>query len=182
MKHRARAFAAVAGTLAAAAAATACSSGTGDHSSAASPPASATYAPQAAADTAPATVATKSVSLGKVLVNDKGLTLYLFQADKTSTSTCDGSCAKAWPPLTVKGKPTAGGGVQSRLLSTTRRSDGSLQVTYGGHPLYRFAGDKKPGNTNGQGLDDFGAKWYVLGTDGKQNTTKPSQPPSVGGY
>ena len=181
MRHHARAFAAVAGTLLAATAATGCSQGTDQGSAAASPSAGATYATAEAARATSATVSTKSVNLGKILVNDKGLTLYLFQADKTSKPTCNGSCAKAWPPLVVTGKPTAAGGVQSKLLSTSKRSDGSMQVTYNGHPLYRFAGDKKAGNTNGQGLNNFGAKWYVLGTNGKQITTKPSQQPSTGG-
>lgn len=182
MKHRARAFAAVTGTLVAFAAATACSS-SGDtaHSSAAAPSATGTHAADNAASSSSSTVSTKSVKLGKILVDNKGMTLYLFQADKTSKPTCNGSCAAAWPPLTVTGKPTAAGGVQSKLLSTSKRSDGSMQVTYNGHPLYRFAGDKKAGQTNGQGLNNFGAKWYVLGTNGKQITTKPSAQPSTSG-
>ncbi|MFE2530799.1 hypothetical protein [Streptomyces sp. NPDC059371] len=128
-----------------------------------------------------ATVSTKSVSLGKILVNSKGHTLYLFQSDKTNKSTCNGDCAKAWPPLKAHGKPTAGGGVNSKLLSTITRSDGSKQVTYKGHPLYTFADDTKAGQTNGQGLDAFGAKWYVLGTDGKAITKTSSSSPN-GGY
>jgi predicted lipoprotein with Yx(FWY)xxD motif len=186
MKYRARAFAAVVGTLSAVAAVSSCSGGTDNHSSVVSPSAadasaSATYQPEADEQAAPPTVSTKSVALGKILVTSKGLSLYLFQADKTSTSTCNGSCAKAWPPLVVTGKPTAGGGVQSKMLSTSKRSDGSMQVTYNGHPLYRFSGDKKSGDTNGQGLNQFGATWYVLGTDGKQITAKSSQSPSSGG-
>ncbi|MFJ2954664.1 hypothetical protein [Streptomyces sp. NPDC087270] len=180
MKHHTRAAAAVTGTLLALAAATACSS-SGDtaHSSAAAAPAAAgTHAADNAASSSSATVSTKSVKLGKILVDNKGMTLYLFQADKTSKSTCNGACATAWPPLTVTGKPTATGGAQSKLLSTSKRSDGSMQVTYKGHPLYRFAGDKKSGQTNGQGLNNFGAKWYVVGTNGKQITTKPSSQPS----
>ncbi|WUH92550.1 hypothetical protein OG900_22220 [Streptomyces sp. NBC_00433] len=172
MRPHVRVIAAVAGTVIAAAAATACSGSSSPNSSAdstASP--SASVALQEAAK-ATATVTTKSVSLGKILVNDKNMTLYLFQADKTSTSTCTGACAAAWPPLTVSssGKPTAAGGVQSKLLSTSKRSGGGMQVTYNGHPLYRFAGDSKPGDVNGQGLNNFGAKWYVLGTDGKAIT------------
>ncbi|WP_069467761.1 COG4315 family predicted lipoprotein [Actinacidiphila rubida] len=129
---------------------------------------------------------TKSGPLGTVLVNSKGHTLYLFQGDKSSTSTCNGNCAKQWPPLTVSGntKPTGSGGVDTSKLSTTTRSDGSKQVTYNGHPLYTFSGDSKAGQTNGQGLNAFGAKWYVVGTNGKQITKMPSSssPPSGGGY
>ncbi|SHL26336.1 COG4315 family predicted lipoprotein [Actinacidiphila paucisporea] len=180
MRPHVRVIAAVASTVFAAVAATACSGSSSPSSSAggtASPPASAAL--EEAAQTATPTVTTKSVSLGKILVNDKNLTLYLFQADKTSTSTCTGACAAAWPPLEVTGKPTAGGGVQTKLLSTSKRSDGKMQVTYKGHPLYRFAGDSKPGNVNGQGLNNFGAKWYVVGTDGKAITGSGSQ--STGG-
>ncbi|WP_037906473.1 COG4315 family predicted lipoprotein [Actinacidiphila yeochonensis] len=186
MRKHVRAFAAVAGTLLAATA-TACSHQADRGSAAASPSVAGTYAAEDAATSTPATVSTKSVKLGKILVDGKGMSLYLFQADKNGKPTCNGSCAKAWPPLTVTGKPTAAGGAQSKLLSTAKRSDGSTQVTYKGHPLYRFAGDTKAGQTNGQGLNNFGAKWYVLGTNGKQittkSTTKPtSAPPSGGGY
>lgn len=177
MRHHSRAFIAAAGAFFVATAATAFTNG-GSHSSSAID-----YAPRTVAATSSATVTAKSGPLGKILVNSKGHTLYLFQADKTSKSTCNGSCAKQWPPLTVKGKPTAANGVKSGLLSTTTRGDGSKQVTYKGHPLYTFTGDTKAGQTNGQGLNAFGAKWYVLGTDGKQITKTPSSPnPSVGGY
>jgi predicted lipoprotein with Yx(FWY)xxD motif len=187
VRYHARAVAAIAGTALAALTATACS-GSSDSSHAAtaataSPAASgATYAPEQAAHAAPATVSTKSVPLGKVLVNEKGMTLYVFEADKTSKSTCTGGCAKAWPPLTVKAKPTAAGGVDQKQLTTAKRPDSSaLQVTYHGHPLYLFAGDTKSGDTNGQGLNNFGAKWYVLGTNGKEIKAAPKTP-SVGGY
>lgn len=126
------------------------------------------------------TVSTKSTPLGKILVNSKGHTLYLFQSDKKDKSTCNGDCAKAWPPLKANGKTIAKGGVNSKLLSTITRSDGSKQVAYKGHPLYTFADDTKAGQTNGQGIDAFGAKWYVLGTDGKQITKQSS--PQSGGY
>lgn len=136
-----------------------------------------------AARAVPATVTTRSVSgLGKILVDGKGLTLYLFLADKTDKSTCTGGCAQAWPPLTVDGKPTAAGGVRGKLLSTSERDGGARQVTYDDHPLYRFLGDRKPGDVTGQGLDNFGAKWYVLGTDGKKITTTPSPRTPSGGY
>lgn len=185
MRHHARALATVAGSLLVAVAATSCSDGSSHSSSGSTPSASASAGTDQAEDVAHATsptVTTKSTSLGKILVTSKGLTLYLFQKDKSSKSTCTGACAVAWPPLLVKGKPTAGGGAQSKLLSTTKRSKGALQVTYKGHPLYRFIGDRKPGTTSGQGLNNFGAKWYVVGTNGKAITTTPSRKPTSGGY
>jgi predicted lipoprotein with Yx(FWY)xxD motif len=105
--------------------------------------------------------------LGKILVDSKGLTLYLFAADTGTSSTCSGACAGAWPPLITKGTPTAGTGVKASLLGTTKRSDGTLEVTYAGHPLYTYAGDTGPGQTTGQALPQFGAPWYVVGADGK---------------
>lgn len=105
-------------------------------------------------------------SLGKVLVDSKGRTVYLFQKDTGSMSTCSGACATDWPPVTTTGKPTAGSGLTASMVGTTTRSDGTKQVTYNGHPLYTFAGDSAPGATSGQGLDDFGAEWYVLAAGG----------------
>ncbi|MER6098091.1 hypothetical protein ABT154_19970 [Streptomyces sp. NPDC001728] len=107
-------------------------------------------------------------NLGTVLVDGKGRTLYLFEADKSTSSTCNGGCATAWPPLLTTGQPSAGGSAQSTLLGTTKRDDGKTQVTYHGHPVYGYAGDTKPGDANGQGLNQFGAKWYVLGADGNK--------------
>lgn len=105
--------------------------------------------------------------LGKILVDSKGRTLYLFAADTGTSSTCSAACAGAWPPLTTKHKPTAGAGVTASLLGTTKRSDGTLEVTYGGHPLYYYAGDTASGQTTGQALSQFGAPWYVLAASGK---------------
>jgi predicted lipoprotein with Yx(FWY)xxD motif len=109
-----------------------------------------------------------SSKLGKILVDSTGRTLYLFKADTGMASTCDGACASAWPPLTTAGQPTAGAGVSGSKLGTTKRSDGSTEVTYNGHPLYKFAGDGAPGQTTGQGVDGFGAEWYVLSAAGNQ--------------
>jgi predicted lipoprotein with Yx(FWY)xxD motif len=114
------------------------------------------------------TVDLASTSLGKVLVDGSGRTLYLFEADKGPKSVCDGACAAAWPPLTTKGKPTIGAGVSAAKLGTTKRSDGSTEITYNGHPLYTYAGDTAKGQTNGQELDDFGAEWYVLSAAGNK--------------
>jgi predicted lipoprotein with Yx(FWY)xxD motif len=123
-------------------------------------------------------VALASSTLGKILVDAKGQTLYLFQADKGTASTCNGACATAWPPLTTTGKPTVGPGLTASKLGTTKRSDGSTEVTYNGHPLYTFVGDSAPGQTTGQGTQAFGAAWYVLSTAG----SKVTMGASMGGY
>jgi predicted lipoprotein with Yx(FWY)xxD motif len=123
----------------------------------------------------PAKVGVRHTALGNVLVNAKGVTLYLFEKDKHGKSACSGACAKAWPPLLTKGHPTATGAVKSAKLGTTRRSDGTTQVTYNGHPLYTFIADhNKAGSTAGQGKDAFGAEWYVVGTNGKKIEKKGS--------
>jgi predicted lipoprotein with Yx(FWY)xxD motif len=116
---------------------------------------------------AASTLSTKTSSLGTFLVDAKGRTLYLWDADKGSTSTCSGACAQAWPPLTATATPKAGGGVKASLLGTTKRSDGSREVTYAGHPLYTFAGDTQAGQTTGQGSNGFGAPWWVVTPAGK---------------
>jgi predicted lipoprotein with Yx(FWY)xxD motif len=119
-------------------------------------------------------------SLGKVLVDSKGRTVYLFQKDTGSMSTCSGACATDWPPVTTTGKPTAGSGLTASMVGTTTRSDGTKQVTYNGHPLYNYVGDQKAGDTNGQGISAFGAKWYAVSPAGSTVTAKGSG--SGGGY
>ena len=121
----------------------------------------ATPAPKAATGT----VSTRQTKLGRVLVDANGRTLYLFEKDAGAKSTCNGACASIWPPLTA-GKAKAGPGATAAELGTTKRSDGKTEITYGGHPLYTYAGDQKPGDVAGQGLDQFGAEWYVLAPDG----------------
>ena len=120
----------------------------------------------ASAAASKATVKAAKSHYGRVIFDGKGRALYLFVADKGRKSTCYGACAKAWPPLLTKGGPKAGAGVRSRLLGTTKRRDGSLQVTYGGHPLYRFTGDKAPGQITCQNVSQFGAKWLVVNPAG----------------
>ena len=115
-----------------------------------------------------ATVKTASSSLGGILVDARGRTLYLFEKDKRGRSACAGTCATYWPPLLAHGKPTSGRGAKQSLLGSTRRADGTTQVTYAGHPLYRFLQDTKAGQTNGQDLHDFGAGWYVVSPAGKK--------------
>ena len=109
-----------------------------------------------------------STKLGNVLVDAKGRTLYLFEADKGPMSACSGACASVWPPLMSTGEPTAGPGVAASKLGTTKRSGGATEVTYNGHPLYTYAGDSAPGQTSGQGLDDYGAEWYALSAGGSK--------------
>src|SRR3954464_1603756 len=106
--------------------------------------------------------------LGPILVDSKGITLYDFVVDKGTSSACYGACAALWPPLLTYGKPVAGPGVKASLLGTTKRKDGKLEITYGGHPLYYFVSDRKPGQTTGQGVDQFGAPWWVLSAAGKE--------------
>lgn len=106
--------------------------------------------------------------LGKVIVDSKGMTLYDFHKDKGTTSACYGECAVAWPPLLTSGEPKATGGAQASLLGTTKRKDGTIQVTYKGHPVYGFVEDNKPGETNGNDFDDFGAQWYALEPNGEE--------------
>jgi predicted lipoprotein with Yx(FWY)xxD motif len=113
-----------------------------------------------------ATVSLRTTKLGAVLVNPSGHTLYLFGLDKNGKSACAGSCAKYWPPLLSHGKPTAGRGVKAALLGTTKRSNGSLQVTYNRHPLYTFSFDKLAGQTGGEGSSAYGGKWYAVSAKG----------------
>jgi predicted lipoprotein with Yx(FWY)xxD motif len=108
---------------------------------------------------------------GEALVGSHGRALYLFEADRHGTSACTGACAKAWPPDTVTGAPHAGSGVSQALLGTIKRADGTLQITYNGHPLYYFIGDKAAGAAKGQGLNAFGAGWYVVSASGSKIDT-----------
>jgi predicted lipoprotein with Yx(FWY)xxD motif len=114
----------------------------------------------------PATISVASNSLGQILVGANGKTLYLFEADTSTQSTCSGACAQAWPPLTTTGAPKVAAGATASLLGTTTRSDGTTQVTYSGHPLYYFVSDTKAGDTNGEGSTAFGAGWDVLSPAG----------------
>lgn len=106
--------------------------------------------------------------LGRVLVDSRGFTLYDFHKDKGAKSACYGACAANWPPLTTEGSPGAGEGAMASKLGTTKRSDGTMQVTYAGHPLYTYAGDSKPGEANGNDVDAFGGQWYALQPNGQE--------------
>jgi predicted lipoprotein with Yx(FWY)xxD motif len=112
-----------------------------------------------------ASVAVRSTPLGSILVDGRGRSLYLFEKDKGTASSCSGSCAAVWPPLTTAGKGVALG-LPTGRVGAIKRADGTKQVTYAGHPLYTYAGDGKAGDVKGQGLDQFGAEWYVLARNG----------------
>jgi predicted lipoprotein with Yx(FWY)xxD motif len=109
-----------------------------------------------------------SSSLGRIVVDGKGHTLYLFEKDKGRRSSCYGGCAAYWPPALTHGKPRARSGLKQSLIGTTRRRNGTLQVTYAGHPLYRYVGDSGPGQTTGAGLQDFGGGWDPISPAGKK--------------
>jgi predicted lipoprotein with Yx(FWY)xxD motif len=125
-------------------------------------------APPKTANGESATVGVANKTLGKILVDSQGRTLYLFRSDSGTKSACTGACAIDWPPLRATGKPTVGGGATASIVATSARSDGKPQVTYNGHPLYVFSGDQKPGDTNGEGVNAFGGLWYALSSAGNQ--------------
>lgn len=115
-------------------------------------------------------ITTKTGSAGAFLTDGSGRAVYLFMKDSGDTSACSGACAAAWPPVTATSTPSASGGVNSGELGTITRSDGTKQVTYDGHPLYYFAGDTGPGMVKGQGIDGFGAKWWLVAPTGSSIT------------
>lgn len=166
-------MAAAACTAGIALAATACSSGSGSSSPAAPAASSATAKASSAPSTAAMTISLASASGidGKFLVGGQGRAMYLFEADKSSASTCTGACAATWPPVTTASMPMAGSGVEQSLLGTTKRADGTEQITYHGHPLYYFAGDAGAGVAKGQGSKAFGAGWYVVNASGSKIDT-----------
>jgi predicted lipoprotein with Yx(FWY)xxD motif len=113
-----------------------------------------------------ASVSLRTTKLGAILVNAKGHTLYLFTKDKSAKSSCSGMCAKYWPPAIARTKPTAGTGIKLALLGTTKRSDGTKQLTYNHHPLYGFALDKQAGQVSGQAANAFGGRWWAVSARG----------------
>jgi len=126
-------------------------------------------------------VSTATTSLGRILVDARGHTLYLFGKDRNGKSACSGACAVAWPPLIANGKPRAGAGAKASRLGTTRRADGRLQVTYNRHPVYTFVKDTKRGQTNGEGLNAFGGTWDALSPAGAK-VVKHADNSGTGGY
>lgn len=128
-----------------------------------------------------ATLKLRNGSLGRFLVDGKGRTLYEFEKDSSRRSACSGACAHNWPPVLTSRTPSVGAGLRASKAGTVRRANGTKQATYGGHPLYRFIGDATAGNTNGQDVNAFGAKWYVLAASGRKidpdDAPAPSAPP-----
>jgi predicted lipoprotein with Yx(FWY)xxD motif len=154
---------AAAGAAAALAACSSSSSGASPSSSPSSPPAAASSSPAAAAADSPAaasasTVKTAQIAGATVLTSSKGFTLYSFAPDTPTTSKCNGTCAANWPP--VKGPVTAAG--VTGTFGTIKRSDGSAQATFDGHPLYTFVGDTAPGQATGNGLNAAGGVWHEI--------------------
>ncbi|WP_211245586.1 COG4315 family predicted lipoprotein [Actinomadura oligospora] len=109
--------------------------------------------------------------LGRIIVDDKGRTLYLFVADPPNRSSCFGACASIWPPATTQGRPGASGGAQAGLLTTIARPDGPRQLVYAGHPLYYYQADTGRGDTHGQGITQFGAPWFAVSPQGQIQAT-----------
>jgi predicted lipoprotein with Yx(FWY)xxD motif len=125
--------------------------------------------PAASSSGAGETILTKHAKLGTILAaGPKRMTVYLFEADKGGRSVCSGACARAWPPVTTAAQAQAAGAAVSADIATITRSDGTMQVTYKGHPLYFFAKDKDNGDAYGQGAKAFGAGWYVLKPSGSK--------------
>jgi predicted lipoprotein with Yx(FWY)xxD motif len=152
----------LAGGFASAALLTVACGGSSPSTAAASPSTSAAASPAATATT----IAVATSKLGQILVDGNGMTVYLFVADTGTSSTCYTSCATIWPPVLTTGSPHAGTGATASLLGTTTRTDGKIEVTYAGHPLYYFVQDKAPGDTTGQGVNGFGGLWWVLSPAG----------------
>jgi predicted lipoprotein with Yx(FWY)xxD motif len=167
MKHKIPLLIAAAASLAIALVAAGCGSSAGGSAYSVGPYGSAAVA-SARSATGATMVGVASSRLGRIVVDSKGRTLYAFAKDKNGRSACSGSCATYWPPLLTNGRARAGHGIKASLLGTTKRGDGKLQVTYNRHPLYTFTLDKKAGQTNGEGLNDFGGVWKVLSPAGKK--------------
>ena len=121
-----------------------------------------------------AIVSTAKTSLGRIVVNSSGHTLYLFGKDRNGKSACSGQCASFWPPLIANGKPRVAGGAKASLIGTIKRADGRRQVTYNHHPLYTFVKDTKKGQVHGEGLSAFGSKWYAVSPAGAKVVPHPA--------
>ena len=131
-----------------------------------------------------ATVTTHHGKLGSMLAGGNGHTLYLFTHDSRTKSSCYKTCAATWLPDLTHARPVAaaGSGVNAKLLGTTRRTNGAMQVTYNGHPLYFYAGDKKAGNMHGENANAFGGHWYVVSTKGSAMKPQKAWSPGNQGY
>jgi predicted lipoprotein with Yx(FWY)xxD motif len=133
-----------------------------------------------------ALVSVRKTALGSILVDARGRTLYLFEKDRNGVSMCSSACAAYWPPLTSHGVLRTGTGVHRTLVTLGKAHNGVRQVIYAGHPLYTFVGDKRAGQTTGEGLTNFGAGWYAIAASGqkidKSDGTSSSTSGSAGGY
>jgi predicted lipoprotein with Yx(FWY)xxD motif len=127
-----------------------------------------------AAKPKPKALQLRSTSLGRVIVDSKKHTLYMLSSDGKNSSTCSGACASNWPPATAPKKPKVATGLKKGKLTVITRSDGKKQLAYAGHPLYRFIGDSKPGDVNGEGIVAFGGTWDVVGKVGSPVTSAPA--------
>ena len=124
-------------------------------------------APTSASARTQSSVTVDASKYGRILFDGRGFALYTFTRDARGRSTCSGACAKKWPPYIVSRRPVAGVGAKRSLLGTIRRSDGTLQATYAGRPLYYYAGDRKPGQVLCQNVKEFGGTWLVLRASGR---------------
>ncbi len=139
-------------------------------SAGASPSSAPAAGSSASASTTGTVVTTHAGSAGTFLTDGSGRTVYLWAKDGMNMSACSGACAAAWPPVPATGMLTAAGGAKTSDLGTITRSDGTKQATYDGHPLYYFVGDSAAGQDNGQGSDNFGAKWWLVAPSGAKIT------------
>ncbi len=121
-------------------------------------------------------ISLKQTALGRTLVDSNGRTLYLFAGDTRDLSTLSQAGQAVWPPFTTTTKPQALGGAVASQVSTIKKVNGRAQIAYNGHPLYYYVGDHNPGQTTGQGLNQFGALWYVVAPSGSAITAAPSSP------
>jgi predicted lipoprotein with Yx(FWY)xxD motif len=112
-------------------------------------------------------IAVRSTSYGRIVVDGGGYALYAFTKDGRGASRCYGACAQAWPPFIVPRRPRAAHGTRAALIGTTRRSDGRLQATYRGRPLYYYVGDRRPGQVLCQNVVEFGGRWLVIRSGGR---------------
>jgi predicted lipoprotein with Yx(FWY)xxD motif len=147
-----------------------------------SPQSASATTPGSTASASTTVITTSSGSAGVFLTDGSGRAVYLWVKDPAGKSECSGACAGAWPPVPAGSKLTAAGSAKQADLGTITRSDGSKQVTYDGHPLYYFAGDSSAGQTNGQGSDGFGAKWWLISPSGTEITGSASSSGSGSGY
>jgi len=156
--------------LASALLAAACSSAAASSPSSAPASSAPAAGSSASASTTGTVITTHAGSAGAFLTDGSGRAVYLWAKDGMNMSACSGACAAAWPPVPATGKLTATGGAKASDLGTITRSDGTKQATYDGHPLYYFVGDSAAGQTNGQGSDNFGAKWWLVAPSGAELT------------